>query len=201
MMKKILITSFEPFGGLNINASLEIMKNFNYAREFATIEKLVLPTVFNDVEQLITRKIDSFNPNIILLLGEAGGTEHIRLERVAINIDDARIKDNKGQQPIDHIIKDDGDSAYFASLPIKSIYDHLSKESIPVVISNSAGTFVCNHLMYLTLHYLKQKKASNIIAGFIHFPYIESQITNEQTNFLSLDTSTKALKIMIDSLL
>ena len=99
-------------------------------------------------------------------------------ERIAINIDDARIPDNIGNSPIDEIIRKDGENAYFSTLPIKAIVDELNKNNLPSAISNTAGTFVCNHIMYESL-YLTSKKYPNIKAGFIHIPFIEEQVLDK----------------------
>jgi pyroglutamyl-peptidase len=200
-MKKILITAFEPFGGRSTNASLDVMNHHKFDIENTIIETLVLPTAFKSVEAKLLAKMNDFNPHIILHLGEAGGAKNIRLERVAINLDDARIKDNLNDQPIDEKIKEDGQNAYFSTLPIRKIHQALSNALMPTIISYSAGTFVCNHLMYLTLHHLSIKKASDVIAGFIHFPYIEVQPNNPKLDYLDLNTSVKALEIIIKSCL
>jgi len=196
-MKKVLITAFEPFNGQTLNASSEILDQLNTTQFKAQIDKIILPTVFTEVNAIMTSKIDELKPDIILLLGEAGQASHIRLERVAINIDDARIPDNHYHQPIDLPINMNGESAYFSTLPIKSIHLDLLSQKIPAIISNSAGTFVCNHLMYVVLDYLATKKASNIIAGFIHFPYIKTQIKNDKIPYLDIKSSIKALEIII----
>ena len=192
-MKKILITAFNPFGGKTTNASLDVLKNLDFNLANVNIYTMILPTVFSTVEDVLLSKIDLVNPDIILLLGEAGNAKAIRVERVAINIDDARIPDNLGRQPIDQAIKKDGHTAYFSNLPIKNLVKDLNQNHIHAVVSNTAGTFVCNHIMYLTLDYLHRKKADNTIAGFIHFPYIHNQ--ND------LNTYTDGLKIIIKSCL
>jgi len=192
-MKKILITAFNPFGGKTTNASLDVLKNLDFNLANVNIYTMILPTVFSTVEDVLLSKIDLVNPDIILLLGEAGNAKAIRVERVAINIDDARIPDNLGRQPIDQVIKKDGHTAYFSNLPIKKLVKDLNQNHIHAVVSNTAGTFVCNHIMYLTLDYLHRKKADNTIAGFIHFPYIHNQ--ND------LNTYTDGLKIIIKSCL
>jgi len=192
-MKKILITAFNPFGGKTTNASLDVLKNLDFNLANVNIYTMILPTVFSTVEDVLLSKIDLVNPDIILLLGEAGNAKAIRVERVAINIDDARIPDNLGRQPIDQAIKKDGHTAYFSNLPIKKLVKDLNQNHIHAVVSNTAGTFVCNHIMYLTLDYLHRKKADNTIAGFIHFPYIHNQ--ND------LNTYTDGLKIIIKSCL
>ncbi len=200
-MTRILITAFDPFGGQNINASQEVLKHLNINFNDIVLDTLVLPTVFKTVEDIISAKIDYFKPDVILLLGEAGGTHAIRLERIAINIDDARIPDNNHDQPIDQKIKTKGENALFSTLPIKDMLKVLNDHDIPAVISNSAGTFVCNHLMYITLHYIKHQIKKPTKVGFIHFPRIESQIKDLSEPHLPLSTSIKALEYMINTCL
>jgi pyroglutamyl-peptidase len=200
-MKNVLITAFEPFNGQSLNASAEIINRLNVNKFNAHIHTLILPTVFKSVDDIITSKIDDLNPDIILLLGEARLSTNIRLERIAINIDDARIPDNQNYQPIDLPIINHGPAAYLSTLPLRTIHSHLSSQNIPIVISNSAGTFLCNHLMYIVLHHLATKKASNTIAGFIHFPYIKTQVKSDISSFLDIDISVKALEKIINDCL
>ena len=115
----------------------------------------------------------------MLSIGQAGGRAEITPERIAINIDDARIPDNEGNQPVDRPIVPDGENAYFSNLPIKTMMEAIKKEGIPASVSNSAGTYVCNHLMYSVLYYIK-KNALPIKAGFIHVPYIPEQTVNKK---------------------
>ena len=141
--------------------------------------------------------VNTFSPSIVILVGQAGGAKNIRVERVAINIDDAPIKDNSGKQPEDKFIKEDGENAYFATLPLKKIVNALMDDGIPAVVSNSAGTYVCNHLMY-DLLYTLNKKNINIPAGFIHVPYIFSQIEDKPDTYATdLYAITRALDIAI----
>jgi pyroglutamyl-peptidase len=133
----------------------------------------------------------------VICVGQAGGRYDITIERVAINIDDARIPDNEGNQPIDEPIFADGDAAYFSSLPIKAITNEIKKEGIPASVSNTAGTFVCNHIMYGLL-YLIDKKYNNIKGGFIHVPFLPEQVLNRpNTPYMSLEYIAKALTIAV----
>lgn len=175
---KVLITGFDKFGGESINPSSLCVNSLPDVIDNIEIKKVTLPTVFKDSSSVLEENIKSFSPNIIICVGQAGGRSKITPERIAINIDDARIPDNIGNSPIDEAIRKDGENAYFSTLPIKAIVDELNKNNIPSAISNTAGTFVCNHIMYEAL-YITSKNYPNIKAGFIHIPYIEEQIKDK----------------------
>ena len=175
---RVLITGFDKFGGESINPSSLCVNSLPDVIDNIEIKKITLPTVFKDSSRVLEENIKSFSPNIVICVGQAGGRNKITPERIAINIDDARIPDNIGNSPIDEAIRKDGENAYFSSLPIKAIVDELNKNNIPSAISNTAGTFVCNHIMYEAL-YITSKNYPNIKAGFIHIPYIEEQIKDK----------------------
>ena len=175
---RVLITGFDKFGGESINPSSLCVNSLPDVIDNIEIKKVTLPTVFKDSSRILEENIKSFSPNIVICIGQAGGRSKITPERIAINIDDARIPDNIGNSPIDEAIRKDGENAYFSTLPIKAIVDELNKNNIPSAISNTAGTFVCNHIMYEAL-YITSKNYPNIKAGFIHIPYIEEQIKDK----------------------
>lgn len=114
-------------------------------------------------------------PDIVLCIGQAGGRYDMTVERLAINVDDARIEDNEGNQPIDIPVFEDGENAYFSNLPIKAMVEEIKGQGIPASISNSAGTFVCNHIMYGVLYHIN-KTYKNMRGGFIHVPFINEQV-------------------------
>jgi pyroglutamyl-peptidase I len=145
---KILVTGFDPFGDDVINPAIEAVKRLPDTIDGAEIIKLEIPTVFYKSADVVKKAIEKEQPDYVLNIGQAGGRYELTPERVAINLDDARIADNEGQQPIDKEIKEDGDAAYFSQLPIKAMVDYMKKENIPASVSNTAGTFVCNHIMY-----------------------------------------------------
>lgn len=199
-MKKILITGFDPFGGETINPSYEAIIHMKSFKD-VDILKLCVPTEFYRSSQIVIDAIHDFNPDYVLLIGQAGNARHILIERVAINIDDARIPDNNHIQPIDHPISLFGPTAYFSTLPIKKLKDALNQKNVPAEISNSAGTYVCNHLMYSVLHEIKQRDL-NIKAGFIHVPFTESQVELRPTaHYLPLDVIVLGLEIIIETLI
>lgn len=196
---KVLITGFDPFGGESINPALEAVKLLPNEIAGAQVIKVEIPTVFEKSVEKLEEFIKEHTPDITICIGQAGGRFTVNPERVAINIDDARIKDNEGNQPIDIKIKEDGAPAYFSNLPIKAMVKNMNDNGIPAAVSNSAGTFVCNHIMYGLL-YLIDKKYPNMKGGFIHVPYIPSQvITKPNMPSMSILDISKALEFSIEA--
>ncbi|NME81576.1 pyroglutamyl-peptidase I [Clostridium sp. SM-530-WT-3G] len=194
---KVLITGFDPFGGENINPALEAVKKLPDTVAGAEVIKLEIPTVFRKSLEKIEENIQKHNPDIVISIGQAGGRFGITPERVAINIDDARIPDNETNQPIDLPIYEDGENAYFTTLPIKAMIEEMKKGQIPCSVSNTAGTFVCNHVMYGIL-YMAAKKYPNIKGGFIHVPYIPAQVIDKPNMpSMSIDDIAKGLELCI----
>ena len=153
---KILVTGFDPFGGEKINPAIESVKRLPDIIAGAEIIKLEIPTVAKKSLQKIDETIEKYNPDVILSIGQAGGRFDITVERVGINIDDFRIADNEGNQIIDEPVFPDGDSAYFSNLPVKSMVENIRKQNIPASVSYTAGTFVCNYVLY-GVRYLTEK--------------------------------------------
>lgn len=193
---KILITGFDAFGGEKINPASLILDKVGDEIDGHKIEKLLLPTKFLGSADVLEKKIIQTRPDIIISLGQAGGRTDITVERVAINIADASIADNDGKMPIDEKIRWDGENAYFATLPIKAIVENLRKDQIPASVSNSAGTYVCNFIMYNDLYLANKYK--NISAGFIHVPYLPAQVLDKKGQAsMSLENMVKAVEIII----
>ena len=175
---KILVTGFDPFGGEKVNPALEAVKSLPSVIHGAEIRWVEIPTVFYQSAEVLEVEIVRYQPDVVLCIGQAGGRASLTPERVAINQDDARIPDNQGNQPIDTPIRLDGQAAYFSTLPIKAMVQAIKEEGLPATVSNTAGTFVCNHLMYQAL-YLVDKKFPNMRAGFMHIPYMTEQVVNK----------------------
>ena len=155
-MKTVLITGFEPFGGESVNPSWEVVSGLDNAiiGECRVVARQ-LPCVFGESLAVLNAAIDALSPSLVLAVGQAGGRTDITVERVAINVDDARIADNHGQQPVDEPIVADGPAAWFSTLPIKAMVAAMRSAGIPASVSQTAGTFVCNHVMYGLLHKLR----------------------------------------------
>jgi pyroglutamyl-peptidase len=172
---KLLLTGFDPFGGEKINPALEVVKQVKDQIANVQIIKLKIPTVFDQSADKIYQAIKEEQPDVVLNVGQAGGRDGITPERVAINLNDARISDNQGQQPLDQLIHKDGQTAYFTQLPVKKIVAAIQAQGIPSYVSTTAGTFVCNHVMY-QVQYLIDKDFPQLKAGFIHLPYLPQQV-------------------------
>ena len=200
-MKKVLITGFDPFGGEAVNPALEAVKLIADEIEGYEIIKLEVPTVFKKSIETMREAIAKEQPEIVLCIGQAGGRFDITIERVAINVDDARIKDNDGNQPVDTKVFADGENAYFSNLPIRAMMKNINDHDIPASISNSAGTFVCNHLMYGLL-YLIDKEFPNMKGGFIHVPFLPKQVIGKKNiPYMSVNDIVKALELAIEAAL
>ena len=193
---KIIVTGFDPFGGEKINPSIECVKALPEI-EGVELIRLELPTVFKESAKRLNEVINDVKPDAVLSVGQAGGRPGITMERIGINVDDARIPDNISQQPIDEEIQLDGEAAYFTTLPIKRIVKAIREAGISAEVSNSAGTFVCNHIMYQAL-FAAKKADKPFKAGFMHIPFIPEQTTDKPS--LSLEESTKALQIAIETI-
>lgn len=194
---RILVTGFDPFGEDKENPSTEILKKMSDEISGAEILKIEVPTVFNKSLDFIVEAMSRLKPDVVISLGQAGGRTAISIERVAINVDDARIKDNEGNQPIDEPIDPSGPNALFSSLPIKAITQELKAKNIPAVVSNTAGTFVCNHVMYGVLRHI-EKERLDIRAGFIHIPYETRQVIQKPSMpSMNLMDMVKGIEIAI----
>ena len=193
---KIIVTGFDPFGGETINPSIECVKALPEI-EGVELIRLELPTVFKESAKRLNEVINDVKPDAVLSVGQAGGRPGITMERIAINVDDARIPDNVSQQPIDEEIQVEGEAAYFSTLPIKRIVKAIREAGISAEVSNSAGTFVCNHIMYQSL-FAATKADKPFKAGFMHIPFIPEQTADKPS--LPLEESTKALQIAIETI-
>ena len=174
-MTKVLVTGFEPFGGEPINSALEAVKVLS-TKSYAGFELVTasVPTMFHHSIEVLDSMLDTFRPDVVICLGQAGGRPDVTVERVAINVDDARIADNAGSKPIDAPIVEGGPVAYWSSLPIKAIVQNMRKAGVPASVSQTAGTFVCNHLFYGLMHLIAEKHP-RVRGGFIHIPYLPQQ--------------------------
>lgn len=173
MTKTVLIAGFEPFNGATINPAWEAVRSLaNWHGDGFVVELRKLPCVFGLANQKLAKVVREVRPDIVIVVGQAGGRADITLERVAINIDDAAIADNEQQQPVDTPIVADGPAAYFSTLPIKAIVREMRARGLAASVSQSAGTFVCNHVFYGLMHLVR---GLPVRAGFVHVPYLPMQ--------------------------
>jgi pyroglutamyl-peptidase len=200
--RAILVTGFEPFDGESENPSWEAVRRLE--GESIDGHKLVprmMPCVFGAAIGRLEEEIEAIAPSIVICVGQAGGRAEISLERVAVNLEDARIPDNGGAQPLDHPVVEGGPAAYFTGLPVKAILRDLLEAGIPAALSHTAGTFVCNHIFYGACH-LTQRRRRKMRAGFIHIPFSPAQAArNPGSPSLAIPIVVEALRIAAASTL
>ncbi|HHY16870.1 MAG TPA: pyroglutamyl-peptidase I [Firmicutes bacterium] len=199
-MKNILVTGFDPFGGERVNpASRAVSRLTGMETNGYQIVTREIPTVFGKSGQVVQQAIQDLNPSVVINVGQAGGTHAIRVERLAVNMDDARIPDNENNQPEDSPIVIDGPVAYWSTIPVRRIVEELQQNGIPAFISYTAGTYVCNHVFYSTRHFVESNRLP-IKVGFIHVPYLPEQVINKPPlPSMSEDTIVRALEIVIST--
>jgi pyroglutamyl-peptidase len=194
---KALVTGFEPFGGDRVNPSFEALKRLPRRLGVLDITTRSLPVAFGGALPTLREAIAASMPDIVLCTGLAGGRTELSLERVAINIDDARIPDNDGSQPIDRPVAADGPAAYFATLPIKAAAAALREAGLPAAVSNSAGTFLCNHVFYGLMHEAALG-GHRFRGGFLHVPYLPSQAARiPGTPSMALEQIVEGIEIIL----
>jgi pyroglutamyl-peptidase len=194
----VLVTGFEPFEKDPVNPSWEVARALDGWRHAgATVQGVCLPCVFDRALASLDAALAAHKPTLVVCLGLAGGRTEVSVERVAINVNDARIPDNAGQQPIDTAVVADAPAAYFATLPIKAIVRDLRAQGFPAGVSNTAGTFVCNHVFYGLMHRLAQHGGA-VRGGFVHLPYLPEQAArNAGAPSMALETQVQALRALI----
>ena len=189
-MKKLLITGFEPFGGAEENPSwLAVQALPDRVGDYA-LHKLKLPTVFGEAAAMVLAKAAEISADVVISVGVAVGRDAVTPERIAVNIRDARIPDNAGNQPRGVFVAEDGPAAYFSTLPVEVMAQAIRDARIPATVSNSAGSYVCNDVMYTVLH---QYAGSTVRAGFIHVP----QLPRQGTPSMELEKIVAALQVAI----
>ncbi len=197
---KILITGFDPFGGEKINPAWEAVKIIKDNIAGAEIVKMQIPTVFKKSVEIIHEKMKEIHPDVVLSIGQAGTRFCVQPERVAINIMDGSISDNEGFKPIDEPNFEDGDAAYFSNLPVKAMVENIKKGGYPAIVSNTAGTYVCNHVMYGVLYYIN-KEFPGVKGGFIHVPFIPEQVIEKRNvACMSLNDIARSIELAIEAI-
>ena len=191
-MRKLLITGFSPFGGADRNPSwLAVQKLPEQIGDFELC-KLEIPTVFGEAAASVLAKAAEFSPDVILCVGVAGGRDAVTPERIAVNIRDAKIPDNTGSQPRGEFVAPEGPAAYFATVPVEKMAQAIRDAGIPAAVSNSAGTYVCNDVMYSLLHHFAE---TSVKTGFIHVP----QLPEQGAPSMELEQITQALIAAIEA--
>jgi pyroglutamyl-peptidase len=190
MKRKLLITGFDPFGGASINPAWEAVKLLPDTIADFEVHKLEIPTVFGLATEKVLEKAEEIHPDVILCVGQAGGRDAVTPERIAVNVRDAKITDNVGNQPVGQFVVPDGPAAYFATVPVMDMAQAIRDAQIPGAVSNSAGAFVCNDTLYLLLHHYA---GTDMQVGFIHVPWLPEQGNPS----LELERTVKALEAAI----
>ena len=192
-MKKLLITGFDPFGGESINPSWEAVRLLPKVIGDYELCKLQIPTIFGLAAETVLQKARQIRPDVIICVGQAGGRAAVTPERIGINVRDARIADNAGISPKDERIISHGADGYFSTLPLKAMIDAVTDAGLPAAVSNTAGTFVCNDVLYSLLHHYQ---GTAVRCGFIHVPFLPQQGSPS----LPLEDTAKALEAAIGAL-
>lgn len=193
-MKKVLMAGFEPFGQDKINPALEAVKLLNGKQlNGGVIVSCEVPVVRYKAIDVVMEAVEKHKPDIVITIGQAAGRAEITPERIAMNIDDYRIPDNEGNQVVDEAIVDKGPAAYFSTLPIKAMVEALQLKDIPAQVSNTAGSFVCNHIFYGVQHCLVD---SNIIHGFVHIPLLPEQAKDTNHPSMPLTMIVEGLAVL-----
>jgi len=195
-MKHLLITGFDPFGGERINPSWEAVSALPEELGGVAVHKLQLPTVFGAASDAVLRQADVLKPDAVLSVGQAGGRSGVTVEMVAINLCHARIPDNAGNAPQDQPIIPGGPAAWFATVPVRAMVSAVEKAGIPCAASYTAGTFVCNQVLYSLLHRFAGGPTK---AGFIHLPFLPEQAADGQPS-MPLDDMVRALEAAIGAI-
>ena len=189
-MRKILVTGFDPFGGATVNPSWQAVKALPAQIGDFAVHTLQIPTVFGKASEAVLEAAERLQPDVILCVGQAGGREAVTPERIGVNIRDARIADNAGNQPKGAMVAEDGPAAYFATVPVESMAQSIRDGGILATVSNSAGAFVCNDVLYSLLHHFA---GTQVKVGFIHVPYLPEQGSPS----MELEKITRALTAAI----
>ena len=200
-MARVLLTGFEPFGGATVNPSWTAVRLAAAEPPAGVqVEAALLPCVFGDSIAALRAAVRRTAPDLVLCVGQAGGRPNITLERTAVNLDDASIADNAGRQPVDQPVVPGGPAAYFGTLPLKACVAAVREAGLPASVSQTAGTFVCNHVFYGLMHLLATELPS-LRGGFVHIPFDPAQVTAQSAPSLPAVCSAEALRVIMTTAL
>ena len=197
MSKTVLLTGFEPFNNEVVNPAWEAVRALEgWVGAGFRVEVMQLPCVFGEANRVLGDALTRLAPDVVIAVGQAGGRVDMSVERVAINVDDAPIPDNAQRQLVDEAIAEGGPAAYFSTLPIKAMVAALRSDGVPASVSQTAGTFVCNHVFYGLMH---ATAGSAVKAGFIHIPYLPQQAAaHPGAASMALAEVVRGLKIAVE---
>lgn len=196
---KALVTGFDAFGGDEVNPSSLAVGRLKKRLGKVAVQAAELPTSFARSTEALRAAIAKAKPDIVLCVGQAGGRSELCLERVAINVQDARIRDNDGKQPIDKPVVAGGPSAHFTTLPIKACVAAMRQAGLPAAVSNTAGTFVCNHIFYALMD-IAAAHPTPLRGGFLHIPYMPEQAARlGGAPSMSVDDIVRGIEIILET--
>ncbi|WP_328535188.1 pyroglutamyl-peptidase I [Streptomyces sp. NBC_00344] len=194
---RVLVTGFEPFDGEHANPSWEAARRVaQHPPPGTNVTAVQISCVFGAAIDELRDAIEAQSPELVLCIGQAGGRPDLTVERVAINVDDARIPDNAGRQPVDEPVVQAGPAAYFSSLPVKACVAAARKAGVPASVSQTAGTFVCNHLFYGLAHLIATQHPG-IRGGFVHVPYVPAQVAHRAVPSMAADDIATGLRAIL----
>ncbi|KJY41941.1 Pyrrolidone-carboxylate peptidase [Streptomyces sp. NRRL B-1568] len=194
---RVLLAGFEPFGGETVNPSWEAVRAVaDEPPGGVDVTAVRLPCVFGAALDVLREAVRAVRPGLVLCTGQAGGRPDLTIERIAVNLDDARIPDNSGGQPVDRPVVPGGPAAYFATLPVKRCVAAVRAAGLPASVSQTAGTFVCNHVFYGLMH-LAATEHPTLRGGFVHIPYIPEQVVDRSEPSLPLAAAAEALRVIV----
>lgn len=196
-MSLVLVSGFDPFDGDDINPSLEIARSLDGRRiADAELRLLHLPVERFRAVDIMIKRLSDVRPAAVIMLGLRGRATRLAVERLAVNIDDYRIPDNAGDQPSGESIVEGAPAAYFSTLPLQAIKEAVTAANIPITISNSAGTFLCNRIFYAVMHHTATQGGPRA-AGFIHLPYFHEQVADKEPSVASLSRADAEKGVLI----
>ena len=196
-MTRVLLTGFEPFGGEKVNPSGQAVAAVAAAPPPGLeVSAARLSCVFGLAIEELQAAIDRTRPELVVCVGQAGGRADLTVERVAINLDDARIPDNAGRQPVDQPIAEDGPAAYFSGLPVKRCVAAARAAGVPASVSQTAGTFLCNHVFYALMHLIATRRPG-LRGGFVHVPYAPEQVVDRSAPSLPVTVAAVGLRAVL----
>ncbi len=196
-MTRVLLTGFEPFGGESVNPSWQAVSAVAAAPpDGLAVEAVRLSCVFGTALDELRAAIGRTDPDLVLCTGQAGGRHGLSVERVAVNIDDARIPDNAGGQPLDRPVVPGGPVAYFAALPVKACAAAARAAGVPAAVSQTAGTYVCNHVFYGLMHLIATERPA-LRGGFVHLPYAPEQVTDRAEPSMPVALAADGLRALL----
>ncbi|MEV1176513.1 pyroglutamyl-peptidase I [Nonomuraea sp. NPDC049784] len=196
-MIHVLLTGFEPFDGSGVNPSWQAVQlAATTPPEGVSLTTVMLPVVFHDAIARLRAAVEESGAEVVVCVGQAGGRPGITVERVAINLDDARIPDNKGAQPVDEPVVVDGPAAYFSTLPVKACVAAVRDAGLPASVSHTAGTFLCNHVFYGLMHLIESGRPG-VRGGFVHVPHLPEQVPGGDAPSMSVQSIAEALTAIV----